>query len=77
MDERRIRRVLRGVSTVALDFGAERYAGLLDGRLAKNGVRVSVVDLLIAATALQANDGVVTPDADGFDQIENLSVRSY
>lgn len=77
LEERRIRRVLRGISTVSLDFEAARYAGLLDGRLANDGIRASVADLLIAAAALQANDVIVTRDADAFERIEDVSVTSY
>jgi tRNA(fMet)-specific endonuclease VapC len=56
---------------------AARMAGLLDARLAAQGVRLPVMDLLIGCSALHAGEPVVTRDASPFRRIEGLEVLVY
>jgi tRNA(fMet)-specific endonuclease VapC len=66
-------------SLAVFQFGPEaaRQAGLLDAQLARDGETVSLIDLMIAATAMQAGQDLVTRNHNDFDRIPGLRVLRY
>lgn len=66
---------------VMVSFGfsdeAGKAAGLLDARLASDGVRIGPLDLLIGVTALVHGETLVTRDRRGFGRIPGLEVLGY
>lgn len=76
-ERRRVEGFLDGLTFFEFEPAAARQAGLLDAELAEQGTPVSLVDLMIASTALHHGQSVVTKDADGFGPIPGLEVLSY
>lgn len=77
-DERhRVEGLLAGLTVFPFEPEAARQAGLLDSEFAAEGRRVSLVDLMIASTALHHGQSVVTRDAGGFEHVPGLEVLSY
>ncbi len=78
--EKEIQKVEELLGALALfDFtpAVARQAGLLDAQLSRRGKAVSLVDLLIGCTAIQAGQDVVTRNARDFRQIPGLRVLAY
>lgn len=77
-DERRkVDEFLRGLAVFPFEPEAAKMAGLLDARLAEQGARVGLVDLLIGCTAIHHGEPVVTRNAREFHQIPGLDVLAY
>jgi predicted nucleic acid-binding protein len=63
--------------TVAADETVMRKAGEISGTLVSRGERIDREDCLIAATALLADEPVVTRNVDHFQRIDRLDVETY
>ncbi len=62
-----------------LDFSAKAAAraGELDGDLIKRGERISPIDAMIAAIALEAGETVLTRNNKDFSKIKGLRTEMY
>lgn len=69
--------VLDSKTVVPADHDVMRRAGRLSGALHAEGRPVDREDCVIAATALREDEPVVTRNADHFERISGLDVRSY
>lgn len=69
--------VLDSKTAVPADHGVMRRAGDLSGDLINDGRRIDREDCVVAATALQEGEPVVTRNTDHFDRIPGLEVISY
>ena len=54
-----------------------RRAARLQRRLQSDGQRVGAIDVMIAATALEQDRGVVTRNVSEFDRIDDVRVSPY
>lgn len=54
-----------------------KRAAEIDAKLAKGGVTLSLVDVMIAATALHYKLAVITRDVDHFRRVPGLEIETY
>ena len=54
-----------------------RRAGRIEGELQADGEAIGSVDALVAATALDYDEPVVTADIDDFERISGIRVQTY
>lgn len=73
----RILDVLETKHVVAADQTVMRKAGALSGDLISRGEQIDREDCIIAATALLADEPVVTRNTKHFERITGLDVRTY
>jgi len=52
-------------------------AGRIEGELQKDGEAVGAVDALVAATALDYDEPVVTADAEDFERVSGVRTETY
>lgn len=76
-EQRRVLSVLDSKHVVAADHAVMRRAGTISGDLYSAGTPVDREDCVVAATALQAGEPVVTRNADHFRRVDGLEVRTY
>lgn len=69
--------VLESKHVVDADRTVMRKAGELSGQLITEGRRIEREDCVVAATALLADEPVVTGNVDHFERVPELTVRSY
>ncbi len=69
--------VLETKHVVGADRAVTRKAGKLSGRLIDEGRRIEREDCVVAATALLADEPVVTRNVDHFERVPELDVRTY
>lgn len=69
--------VLESKHVVDADRTVMRKAGELSGQLITDGQRIEREDCVVAATALLADEPVVTGNVDHFERVPELAVRSY
>lgn len=69
--------VLADVTVVAFDRDAARRAARIQRRLEADGQRIGAVDAMIAATALERDDGVVTRNVSEFRRVDGVRVAPY
>jgi len=69
--------VLDSKTVVDADREITRRAGRISGRLFTAGTPIDREDCLVAATALQEDEPVLTRNADHFDRVADLDVRTY
>ena len=69
--------VLDTKPVVAADAAIMRLAGQLRGELVLDGRVIDREDCIIAATAMDLGEPVVTGNAEHFERISGLDVRSY
>lgn len=69
--------VLESKHVVDADRPVMRKAGELSGQLITEGRRIEREDCVVAATALLADEPVVTGNVDHFERVPELTVRSY
>lgn len=74
---RRVLDVLDTKHVVGADAALMRRAGKLSGDLIVRGERIDREDCVIAATAMATDEPVVTRNADHFERIDGLDVRTY
>lgn len=74
---KKIKELLQGLSTI--DFGLEegRTSGEIRAYLKDKGSIIDVEDVMIAASAINSNQKVLTRNPDHFARIENLRVETY
>jgi len=76
-EKARVLDVLDSKHVVAADRGIMRRAGELSGNLVVEGRRIDREDCVVAATALQEGEPVVTRNARHFERIPGVEVRTY
>lgn len=54
-----------------------RRAGTLGGELARRGIVLADLDLLLAGTALAEDDTLLTRNANDYERVPDLKVRTY
>lgn len=69
--------VLDSKTILAADANIMRQAGQISGELITNGERIDRKDCVIAATALQEGEAVLTRNEGHFERIPHLEVVSY
>lgn len=67
---------LKGFPVYPLDEESARIAGIIDGKLARDGLEIDTEDSMIAGIAITHNKKVLTRDAH-FSRIEELKVENY
>lgn len=72
-----VRRLLEAYPTYALDSPAADRAGLLHGSLLARETAVGVMDVLIAAVALEQGVPVLTRNRKDFGRIPGLPLETY
>lgn len=73
----RVEEFLGALATFEFTPSAARQAGLLDAQMSSRGRTVSLVDLLIASTAIQAGQDLVTRNGKDFRHFPALRVLEY
>lgn len=68
---------LSRLRVVPVDGEVALLAGELSAELIGRGERVEAEDVLVGATALQADTAVLTRNVDHFDRIPGVTVESY
>lgn len=76
-EKQAIRDVLRSKAVVPMHHEIARQAGVLSGELRAKGAQIDREDCIIAATALQADEPVLTRNVNHFNRIPELDVRTY
>lgn len=69
--------VIGSKTIVAADHDIMRTAGELSETLRSSGKEIDREDCIIAATALQESEPVLTRNSDHFHRVDNLSVETY
>lgn len=69
--------VFSDVDVVPFDRDAARRAARIQRRLEANGRRIGAVDAMIAATALERDDGIVTRNVSEFRRVDGVRVAPY
>lgn len=75
--QRKILDVLGTRHIVAGDEAVMRKAGKISGELRSRGQEIDREDCIIGATALLADEPVVTRNGDHFERIDDLEVETY
>lgn len=70
-------RLLTGLSEASFDRETAMRAGALNADLADRGEPIDVEDVMIAATALERGEAVLTRNDDHFGRIDGLDVETY
>lgn len=70
-------RLLSGLTEASFDRETAMRAGTLNAELTDAGEPIDVEDVMIAATALQRDEPVLTRNVDHFDRIDGLDVERY
>lgn len=76
-ERERVLGVLDSKDVVSADQSVMRQAGELSGELHSNGRPIDREDCIVAATALQQGEPVLTRNSDHFGRIDGLEVHSY
>ena len=76
-DRRAFDDTMDDVSVVPFDLSEARRAADLLRRLDADGTRIGAVDAMIAATALERNEKVLTRNVSEFDRVDGLRVVPY
>ena len=73
----RFENVAKQIDVVPLTRDVAHRAAAIQRNLYDRGEPIGVVDVLIAATALVRDEGVLTRNADEFRRIDDLDVATY
>jgi len=76
-EKERVLRVLDSKHVVAGDHSIMKHAGELSGELSNAGEQIDREDCIIAATAIQENEPVLTRNGTHFERIAGLDVETY
>jgi len=76
-ERRQVLDVLNSKTVVPADGSVARRAGEISGELVADGRPIDREDCVVAATALQEGEPVVTRNADHFERVSGLEVRTY
>jgi tRNA(fMet)-specific endonuclease VapC len=69
--------LLENLTELPFDRRCAMEAGRVNAGLIRDGERIDEADVMIAATALVHDHGVVTRNVDHFDRIEPVAVVTY
>lgn len=69
--------ILDRMELVAFDTSESRRAARLQRRLQSDGHPVGAIDVMIAATALERDRGVVTRNVSEFERVDGVRVSPY
>lgn len=69
--------VLDSKQVVPADGSVMRRTGEISGTLYERGEPIDREDCIVAATALREGEPVVTRNADHFERVDGIEVRSY
>lgn len=72
-----IEETIRSYPIVALGPDHARRAGQVGGELARRGIVVAELDMLLAGMALAEDDEILTRNARDFERIPEVRVRTY
>ena len=73
----RFENVVNRIDVVPLTRDVAHRAAAIQRTLYGRGEPIGVVDVLIAATALERGEGVLTRNADEFRRVDGLTVETY
>lgn len=73
----RILDVLETEHVLGADQAVMRKVGKLSGELINGGEQIEREDCIIAATALLNDEPIITRNANHFNRVDDLEVRSY
>jgi predicted nucleic acid-binding protein len=76
-EKQKVLRVLDSKHVIPADHNVMKQAGELSGRLIDAGEQIDREDCIIAATAIQENEAVLTRNTSHFTRIPNLDVETY
>lgn len=76
-EKRKVLSVLDSKHVIPADHGVMRRAGELSGRLIEDREPIDREDCIIAATAIQENEPVLTRNDSHFGRIPTLDVETY
>lgn len=76
-EKRQVLAVLDSKHVIPADHSVMRHAGELSGRLIDAGDRIDREDCIIAATAIQEDEPVLTRSGTHFERIPNVDVETY
>lgn len=76
-EKRAVLDVLDSKTVVSADHDVMRRAGRISGELYAAGRPIDREDCVIAATALSEDEPVLTRNADHFERVPGLDVRTY
>jgi predicted nucleic acid-binding protein len=72
-----IRESMRGLAKLGLTEKIAQRGGTIFGGLVKKGERIGQIDCMIAATALETNETLLTRNAKHFSKVKGLKVETY
>jgi predicted nucleic acid-binding protein len=73
----RVENVLSSLPLEPTTPSIARRAGKLEGELKKDGEAIGAVDALVASTALDYDEPVVTADTEDFERVPDLRTETY
>ncbi|WP_114578423.1 PIN domain-containing protein [Saliphagus sp. LR7] len=73
----RFENVVNRIDVVPLTRDVAHRAAAIQRELYDRGEPIGVVDVLIAATALERDEGVLTRNVDEFRRVDGLDVETY
>lgn len=76
-EERKVEQFIESLALLPFELPTARIAGLLASQLTKRGSALGVVDLFIAATALEHGEPLVTRDRKDYERVPGLKLLSY
>lgn len=76
-EKQAVLRVLDSKHVIAADHSIMNHAGEISGQLVGEGVRIDREDCVVAATAIQEDEPVLTRNASHFERVPNLDVETY
>lgn len=75
-EQQKVVSFLKGIMIYPLDDESAKIAGLIDGKLIKDGLEIETEDAMIAGIAIKNNQKILTRD-EHFKRIEGLKVENY
>lgn len=72
-----VERVLEGLTEIPFDRGMAMRAGRINARLVEAGEPIDETDVMIAATALEHDQPVVTRNERHFERVDGVTVVCY
>jgi len=73
----RVENVLSSLPLEPTTPSIARRAGKIEGELQKEGEAIGAVDAIVAATALDYDEPVVTADSGDFERVSDLRIETY
>jgi predicted nucleic acid-binding protein len=76
-NRKRVENVLSSLPLEPTTPSIARRAGKIEGELQKDGEAIGAVDAIVAATALDYDEPVVTADIRDFECVSDLRIETY